>query len=73
MAIQKAKYEALSDFSFRNVKTGLFVCVHAADQYKILEIDRDYGAVRINKIGTEEEYWISLIKFATHFVEVKND
>ena len=72
MAIQKAKYEALSDFNFRNIETGLYVFVKAGDQYCLEELDRKYDAVRIVGVDGDNNAWLSLYEFVTKFGEVKH-
>lgn len=71
MAIQKAKYEALSDFQFRNIETGLYVFVKAGEQYRLEELDRKYDAVRIVNDDASVNAWLSLYEFVTKFGEVR--
>ena len=73
MEMKKARYEALSDFKFMNIETGLYFFVKAGEQYRINKLDRVHDSLNIVSFDGVWDAWISLYEFVTHFVEVLND
>ena len=64
-------YESYKSFSFRNIQNGLMVFIEPGDKFLIKGFDRLEDKVRIISEDGIIDVWLSILAFATHFMEVK--
>ena len=65
-------FEALFDFNFRNMDSGLMEFVNKGDRYKLLKIDDYEQNVIVKRIRDETKLKISIYHFVSRFGEVVN-
>lgn len=69
----KLIYEAYKHCSFRNIDNGLMVFINPGDRYEIIGYDGAEDKVRILSEDKLVDCTMSLLAFATHFMEAKNE
>lgn len=64
-------FEALYDFYFRNIDTGLCEFINKGERYRVVKMDNAEQKVHIESLDGNTTVIISIYKFASHFGEVK--
>ena len=72
MEEKKLIYEALFDFSFRNIDNGLLEYVNKGEKFQILKFDDYEQKVHVRNLKDNAELKISIYYFASRFGEVKS-
>ena len=67
------QYEAISNFNFRDVSNGNLIFINPGDKFEIKAFDSREDKIRIVSEDNIIDCYVSLLAFATHFMEAKND